>query len=192
MRRNNPISPIAQRWGTFNEKRLDFLIIFVISWFFLGLYLDGWAHGHLARLETFFTPWHAVLYSGFLATAGVLLIIALRNRQMNGTWQYALPQGYQMSLGGIILFGVGGISDMVWHIFFGIETGIAALLSPTHLLLATGLAYIIGGPFRAAWYRSVKKPSLLSIVDPFVKSKKVVPERYSFLHLNNDLRSEEV
>jgi hypothetical protein len=34
------------------------------------MFLDAWAHNNLAQLETFFTPWHAVLYSGFVALAG--------------------------------------------------------------------------------------------------------------------------
>ena len=39
-----------------------------------GATLDGWAHTHVPeRLETFFTPWHAVLYSGFLASAAALV-----------------------------------------------------------------------------------------------------------------------
>src|SRR5437588_240720 len=37
------------------------------GWLIGGVYLDGWAHRHRANLETFFTPWHAVLYAGFLA-----------------------------------------------------------------------------------------------------------------------------
>ena len=32
-------------------------------WAVTGLFLDGWSHNH-HRPETFFTPWHAVLYSG--------------------------------------------------------------------------------------------------------------------------------
>ena len=108
MWRNKTISLTAQRSEAFNEKRLDWLITAEVSWLFSGLLLDGWAHGHLARLETFFTLWHAVLYSGFFATASTLIVIALRNRKLNGTWQHALPQGYQMSLEGIILFGIGG------------------------------------------------------------------------------------
>ena len=27
--------------------------------------LDAWAHNNVPGLETFFTPWHAVFYSGF-------------------------------------------------------------------------------------------------------------------------------
>ncbi len=164
MWRNKNVARIAQQHNIFNEKRLDWLIIIVGSWFFAGLYADGWAHGHLARLETFFTPWHALLYSGFLATVCVLISIALRNRKLNGTWQHALPQGYQMSFVGVVLFGIGGISDLFWHTLFGIETDIAALLSPTHLLLAAGLLLIIGGPFRATWYRPEKKISLLAFL----------------------------
>src|SRR5688500_17478653 len=39
------------------------------AWLLSGLFIDGWAHSNLPTLETFFTPWHAALYSGFLATA---------------------------------------------------------------------------------------------------------------------------
>ena len=44
--------------------RFDWIMILVIIWGIGGLFLDGWAHTNLPRLETFFTPWHAVLYSG--------------------------------------------------------------------------------------------------------------------------------
>ena len=107
MWRNKDIARIAQQHNIFNDKYLDWLNITVISWFFAGLYADGWAHGHLARLETFFTPWHALLYSGFLATVSVLIGTALRNRKLNGTWQHALPQGYQMSFVGVVLLVLG-------------------------------------------------------------------------------------
>ncbi len=34
-------------------------------WLIIGVFVDGWAHMNLAQLETFFTPWHALFYSGF-------------------------------------------------------------------------------------------------------------------------------
>jgi hypothetical protein len=37
-------------------------------WTILGLFLDGWAHSH-GKPESFFSPWHGVLYSGFFAAA---------------------------------------------------------------------------------------------------------------------------
>jgi hypothetical protein len=46
-----------------------------------GGYVDGWAHNHLATtLESFFTPWHAAFYSGFMAVAGVTAGALLANR----------------------------------------------------------------------------------------------------------------
>ena len=43
---------------------------------------------------------------------------------------------------------------MVWHLVFGIEAGIDALVSPTHLLLLTGGVLMITSPLRAATARS--------------------------------------
>jgi len=39
---------------------------------------------------------------------------------------------------------------MLWHLIFGIEVDLEALLSPTHLLLAVGGGLMVSGPFRAA------------------------------------------
>ena len=124
------------------------------SWLVGGLYLDGWAHHRFPELETFFTPWHGVLYSGFFALAAVLVSTLLRNHARGYAWGRALPLGYAASLWGVILFFAGGVADMIWHLLLGIEVGIEALLSPTHLLLAVGGALLITGPLRAAWHRS--------------------------------------
>jgi hypothetical protein len=47
---------------------LDWTVALGGLWLIGGLHLDGWAHHHI-RLDTFFSPWHAVLYSGFGVTA---------------------------------------------------------------------------------------------------------------------------
>lgn len=39
------------------------------TWTVIGLFLDGWAHRH-DKPETFFSPYHGILYSG--VAAGVL------------------------------------------------------------------------------------------------------------------------
>ena len=51
-------------------------------WLILGLFTDGWAHLNLPGLETFFTPWHGVLYSGFVAGALWLGVLARRGRRL--------------------------------------------------------------------------------------------------------------
>jgi hypothetical protein len=123
------------------------------AWLVGGIFLDGWAHTHIPSLETFFTPWHAVLYSGYLAVAAFLAGILARNHQHGAAWQHALPAGYGLSFLGVVIFGVGGGLDLTWHLLFGIEKSVDALLSPTHLILAFGVVLMVSGPLRAAWYR---------------------------------------
>lgn len=116
-----------------------------------GLFVDGWAHVNLPSLETFFTPWHGLLYSGFLAGAVWIVALAWRGRAAGGSWWAALPTGYRSGAVGVLLFGLGGVGDMVWHILFGVEVGVDALLSPTHLVILTGGALMLTAPLRSRW-----------------------------------------
>jgi len=124
------------------------------AWFVTGLYLDGWAHTHELP-DTFFTPWHGVIYSGFLVAALFLIATFLRRRGSG------MPTGYGFSLVGVGLFLVGGVADMFWHTFLGIEANLAAEYSPPHLVLATAGLLIATGPLRAAW--SAEKRDWVSI-----------------------------
>jgi len=129
----------------------DWLIGLLSCWLTGGLFLDGWAHNHLGSMETFLTPWHAVLYSGFAAIMTTLLVAWLRGLYDRHPLTAAVPEGYELSALGVLLFGLAGVLDLVWHLRFGIEAGTDALLSPTHLLLAASGILIVTGPLRAAW-----------------------------------------
>ena len=119
-----------------------------------GAHVDSWAHGHIAStLETFFTPWHALLYGSFAATTAFLVLCAAWTGASPWAWPRALPDGYGLSLIGCLLFGIGGVLDMTWHLTFGIEVGFQALISPTHLILMASGFLIVSGPLRAAWRR---------------------------------------
>lgn len=140
-----------------------------------GAYLDGWAHNHNRVDQSFFTPWHAFLYGGYLVIALILVGTMWRNHQRgrawgSSNWNDALPTGYSLSVLGLLVFAAGGVGDMLWHEIFGIETEFDALFSPTHLLLAIGMNLIITGPLRAAWARPGSQltwktagPALLSL-----------------------------
>ncbi|HEY1353725.1 MAG TPA: hypothetical protein VGF67_29295 [Ktedonobacteraceae bacterium] len=157
------------------DLRFDWIMVAVSTWWLAGLFIDGWAHSNIPRLETFFTPWHAVLYSGYLAVAATLLTRGIQNlrqaqRAADGRvpalltllreslpeqrWRQAIPSGYTLSVLGIGLFLLSGIGDMTWHLLFGIERGTEALLSPTHLGLGLGAGLVLSGPLRAAWQRT--------------------------------------
>jgi hypothetical protein len=119
-----------------------------------GVYLDAWAHEHGRVDTTFFTPWHGMMYTAMLVVA-LFLLGNFRTNMLHGyMWRRALPTGYGLALLGTLVFALGGIGDMVWHMLFGVEASLEALLSPTHLVLALGWILIVSGPLRAAWHRS--------------------------------------
>jgi hypothetical protein len=159
-----------------SSVRFDWIMVLLTLWGVGGLFLDGWAHTNLPRLETFFTPWHAVLYSGYLAVTSTLVVKIISNlkqlpsgERVSGAtpslatllltsmreWSFlsAVPAGYGLSLLGVGFFAVSGAADLIWHLLFGIERSVDALLSPTHLGLALGGGLVVTGPLRAAWRR---------------------------------------
>jgi hypothetical protein len=129
----------------------DLVTVLLAAWTVVGLFLDGWAHGNLAELETFLTPWHAVLYSGFAATAAWIAGLVRRHRLPGRSWREAVPNGYGLGVAGVVVFLAGGLGDWAWHGVFGVERDLAALLSPTHLLLLLGGLLMVTSPLRSAW-----------------------------------------
>ena len=136
-----------------SSVRFDRLMIIFVCWFAGGLFIDGWAHNHGLVDKTFFTPWHAILYTGYAANAVLLLGTLIRNHLRGQSWSEAIPDGYQLALLGVPVFAIAGVGDLVWHTLFGFEVGIEPLLSPTHLLLAFSAVLIMSGPLRAAMRR---------------------------------------
>ena len=91
-----------------DNLRLDWLMAIVSCAIVFGLYIDGWAHNHGQVDDSFFTPWHALLY-GAVGFAGLVLIIShFRNVNAGHRWTKALPAGYTLSLIGFFAFGAGG------------------------------------------------------------------------------------
>jgi hypothetical protein len=150
---NASTRPTGRETGTqVNMAVFEWTISLFSVWMIAGVHLDAWAHHHI-HLESFFTPWHGVLYSGYLAAAATLLFVFVRNVRAGAAWRQALPAGYGLSLVGAGIFLAGGFGDMLWHTLFGIEVNLEALLSPTHLILALGGTLIVTGPLRAAMQR---------------------------------------
>ena len=116
-------------------------------WTIIGLFLDGWAHSH-QKPESFFSPWHGVLYSGFAAAGLWAGWIAWRRREPERSLGQTMPPGHLVSLLGFGLFGAGAVGDLIWHEVFGIEANVEALLSPTHLLLLAGGSIALSAPLR--------------------------------------------
>jgi hypothetical protein len=140
----------------------DWVAVVASAWLLGGLFWDGWAHGY-SLPDSFFTIWHAAFYSGFLASALVILGPAIIRAPAIGL-RASVPAGYGWAAIGVLVFGFGGVFDLVWHTAFGIESNLDALFSPSHLVLGTGMALIVSGPLRAAWARRESGvPAVISI-----------------------------
>lgn len=151
------------------SRAFDLVFTALAALFTIGLFVDGWAHHHLpAKIETFFTPWHAPFYAGFFSLFVLMWLTMRRNETSGFSLRRSLPQEYMTSFWGGVAFLAGAVADMFWHRYFGIEVSLEALLSPTHLALALGGALMVAGPFRSLWHRRKEKgivahlPALIS------------------------------
>jgi hypothetical protein len=140
----------------------DWTTLGLALWCFSGMLIDAWAHKHGQVDDSFFTPWHAVWYSGFTAYAGYIMWALWRlhdgpiprNLVSLKSFLNGMPKGYAPGILGIIVFSISAFGDMLWHTFLGIEGGTDILLSPTHLGLAAGLILSLMVPVTAAWHRA--------------------------------------
>ena len=143
------------------DYRTDLITVLLGTWFSIGLFLDAWAHSNVPELESFFTPWHAVFYSGFAATGAWILWVLWRNHQQGLRGLDAVPIGYGPAVLALPAFAAAGVGDYLWHTFLGIEQGIDILFSPTHLVLIASMIVILTTPLRTLWSdRDVVSPSL--------------------------------
>ncbi|MCA9914571.1 MAG: hypothetical protein KC496_14565 [Anaerolineae bacterium] len=132
---------------------LEWLVALTGLLFVAGIFFDGWAHNHGRVDDSFFTIYHAVMYSAYGISALLFAGLQMFNVNKGYRWSHALPAGYMLGMVGVGIFAVGGFGDMLWHTAFGIEENLEALMSPTHLLLGMGAFLIAGTPFRSAWQR---------------------------------------
>lgn len=149
--------------------RLDATVTGILLWTIGGVVLDVRSHveGFNFAEEGFLTLEHAVFYAGYLALAGVVVAASYRCARDGEPLRTAVPDGYRLGVVGLVLFALGGPADAVWHATFGAEANVEALVSPTHLLLATG-GFLFGtAPLRATLARGGERgvrqlPALVS------------------------------
>lgn len=85
--------------------------------------------------ETFFTPSHAVLYSGIgllVLSAGIGGFVLFKYKETAGK---SYTVAFKLLIVGSAICLVAGPSDFLWHEEFGVD----GLLSPPHLALITGM-----------------------------------------------------
>jgi hypothetical protein len=139
---------------------LDWMVTFAAIWIMTGLFIDAHQHLFLA-VESFLNPWHMTMYSGGIFAAVVLGVTIARNYAQTRSFWNAIPSGYVQSVFGVGGLLLGGALDFLWHSIFGFEHQLDLLLSPPHLLLLTGLFFLVTGPVRSA----LQRPDATRLVD---------------------------
>ena len=89
----------------------------------------------LRRPETFFTPSHTMLYTGvglLCIAAAISANLLLKNKNIRSM---SFSTALKLLILGSAVSLIAGPSDYVWHQIFGVD----GLLSPTHLILVTGM-----------------------------------------------------
>jgi hypothetical protein len=157
------------------ERRDEVAAAFFSLWVVSGLFLDGWAH-HADMAETFWTPWHAVLYSGFAVGGLYAAVTGWLSRRAGEPMIGDRLVGY-----GFLAFLLGGVGDGAWHTVFGVEEDLEALLSPTHLLLMIGGLLLTTSALRSAWSRPERAPSLRTLLPALVGTTLAVATAGFFL-----------
>ena len=150
---SQPHTPASTRDFPQSSEKFDWMVVLLEALWVGGVFVDGWAHAHGKVDQSFFTPWHAILYAGFFVNALFFAGVAWRNHSRGYPWRRSVPRGYELAILGVGIFLVGGGLDLLWHLLFGIEQSLSATLSPTHLILALGIFLAASGPWRAAWLR---------------------------------------
>jgi len=70
----------------------NLVTILVSWWLMIGIFIDGWAHNTQGEaLETFFTPWHAVFYSGCGVAGGRAAVVGTPCRSGTAWRCWACP-----------------------------------------------------------------------------------------------------
>ncbi|HLI94759.1 MAG TPA: hypothetical protein VKT72_01595 [Candidatus Baltobacteraceae bacterium] len=146
----------------------DWLMAVLAALVMAGVIQDGWAHAHGMVDQSFFTPWHAILYGCMALSGAVLGVVGLRNLTRGYSFRCGLPYGYWTSAIGVLLFASGGVFDLYWHTIFGIETDITGLISISHLWLALGGAMLFAGPIRSIAHRYDEHAGGWKIAGPLV------------------------
>jgi hypothetical protein len=137
-------------------------------WVLSGGVADAYAHVHNLP-DTFFTPWHGLLYSGFLAMFAWIGWISLKGSP-EVPFARRIPLGYGLAIMAGVLVLFGAVGDGFWHTIFGIEVSLEALLSPTHQLVFLAMLVLLATPFRAAWLstRPANAPGFVAFLPALV------------------------
>ncbi|MGL5810986.1 MAG: hypothetical protein ACRCYQ_13685 [Nocardioides sp.] len=136
------------------SERQRWLLALASVWMIAGLQTDAWAHANIPELETFWTVWHGVMYSGMTVCLAVLAWLVgphLLSGDLSPRSILELPRPLLVPVAGMGLLAVSGAIDTGWHNIFGIEDELDIFISPSHTGLIVGMVLVAIGPVLLRW-----------------------------------------
>lgn len=135
--------------------------VFILCVLVTTIGLTGDIARHLQQPESldndFVSGWHLVLYGGVASVGAFIGIGAIRR---GPGFVGAVATGVI----GFALLSFGGVADAAWHAAFGTEAAVEALVSPPHLVVFTGLAFLLTAPIVVLWKRPATRLGLVGSI----------------------------
>ncbi len=140
------------------DERIDIsdaaLLVLIACNIFTTVGLTGDIARHLQNPDDlsgdFLSGWHLVLYGGVTTVALWLGVGALRHGP-------AFVWSAGATTIGFFLLAFGGVFDSLWHVQFGTEANVEALVSPPHLTVFAGLTFLLSSPVVVLWRRDARR-----------------------------------
>jgi dipeptidyl aminopeptidase/acylaminoacyl peptidase len=132
------------------DRRWAWIAVLFGAWILSGVYLVVRAlTGEVIR-DVGISPYHALVYSGLIALAGLSIWLVVRARRRGRGWREAFPPGYGSLGAGLVVFVAGLLLDVAWREGVGIAFGIENGFAPSRVLIGVGLSLVAMAPLRAS------------------------------------------
>lgn len=135
------------------------LAVFIVCALVTTVGLAGDIARHLSDpgslTNDFLSGWHLVLYGGVASVGAWIGVGAIRRGP-------AYVGSVATATIGFVLLCIGGAVDAAWHDAFGTEVAAEALVSPPHLLVFAGLAFLLTAPIVWLWRRPARRLGALA------------------------------
>jgi hypothetical protein len=133
-----------------SNVRWAWIAVLFGAWIVSGVFVVVRALNEEVIRDVGISPYHALVYSGLIALAGLSVWLVVRARRRGRGWRGAFPAGYGSLGAGLLVFIASLVLDVAWREGVGIAFGIENGFAPSRVLIGVGLSLVAMAPLRAS------------------------------------------
>jgi WD40-like Beta Propeller Repeat len=133
-----------------SNVRWAWIAVLFGAWIVSGVFLVVRALNEEVIRDVGISPYHALVYSGLIALAGLSVWLVVRAKRGGRGWREAFPPGYGSLGAGLVVFVASLVLDVAWREGVGIAFGIENGFAPSRVLIGVGLSLVVMAPLRAS------------------------------------------